>query len=110
MAHRARRGNTILCRLEPDHGPIRASTASDEGEILKDGTPAGDDPVLKLMGRVSLHCNDAEIRQEDGLWKVEGDPIEGERVLGLAWLEEPDIKAGNLGPADLPRNLVVTTR
>jgi magnesium-transporting ATPase (P-type) len=168
-----------------------------EGEVLKDGAPAGDDPVLKLMGRVSLLCNDAEIRQEDGLWKVEGDPTEGalypfasklglerkalqdahpridaipfesehkfmatlhqdgggkpfmlvkgapeailehcdrqatgsgqpapidrdhftaesdklaaqgERVLGLAWLEDPDVKTGNLGPADLPRNLVL---
>jgi magnesium-transporting ATPase (P-type) len=168
-----------------------------EGEILNDGKPAGEDPVLKLMGRVSLLCNDAEIRREDGLWKVEGDPTEGalhpfgsklgmerkaeqdaypridaipfesehkfmatlhkdgggkqfilvkgapeailehcdrqaaggarpapldrdrftteadklaaqgERVLGLAWLEEPGLATGNLGPADLPRNLVL---
>jgi magnesium-transporting ATPase (P-type) len=168
-----------------------------EGEVLKDGKPAGEDPVLKLMGRVSLLCNDAEIRQEDGQWKVEGDPTEGalypfgsklgmerkalqdahpridaipfesehkfmatlhsdgsgqpfilvkgapeailehcdrqasrsgqpapidrdhftaesdklaaqgERVLGLAWLEDPDVETGNLGPADLPRNLVL---
>ena len=32
---------------------------------------------------------------------------QGERVLGLAWLEDPDVKTGNLGPADLPRNLVL---
>src|SRR5262249_35031337 len=31
-----------------------------EGEILKNGQPAGTDPVLKLMGRVSVLCNDAE--------------------------------------------------
>ena len=30
-----------------------------------------------LMGRVSLLCNDAELRQEEGVWKVEGDPTEG---------------------------------
>jgi magnesium-transporting ATPase (P-type) len=168
-----------------------------EGEILTDGKPGGQDPVLKLMGRVSLLCNDAEIRQQDGVWKVEGDPTEGalypfasklgmerkpeqdahpridaipfesehkfmatlhkdgggrqfilvkgapeailehcdrqaaggaqaapidrdrfaaeadklaaqgERVLGLAWLEEPGLATGNLGPADLPRNLVL---
>ena len=29
------------------------------------------------MGRVSMLCNDAEIRQEEGRWKVEGDPTEG---------------------------------
>ena len=168
-----------------------------EGQVMKDGQPAGEDPVLKLMGRVSMLCNDAEIRQEDGLWKVEGDPTEGalypfgnklgfdrktardtypridaipfesehkfmatlhedangkrvilvkgapevilehcdqqatsggapkkvdhdyfskasdklaeqgKRVLGLAWLEEPDVNVGSLGPADLPKNLIL---
>src|SRR4029434_9345981 len=32
---------------------------------------------------------------------------QGERVLGLAWLESPGVKAGGLGPADLPKNLVL---
>src|SRR5262249_24603089 len=47
------------------------------GEIKKDGTPAGDEPVLTLMGRVCLLCNDAELLQQDDAWKVEGDPTEG---------------------------------
>ena len=34
-------------------------------------------PVLELMGRVSMLCNDAELFQEEGAWKVEGDPTEG---------------------------------
>jgi magnesium-transporting ATPase (P-type) len=167
-----------------------------EGEILKDGVPAGDDPVLKVMGRVSALCNDAKLAQKDGAWTVEGDPTEGalypfaakigvgsgdeqaaypridaipfesehkfmatlhrdasgkemllvkgapevilehcsrqqtqsgsqpidrshfleesdrlaaqgERVLALAWMEDPVVKAGSLGPADLPKNLVL---
>ena len=168
-----------------------------EGQVLKDGKPAGEDPVLKLMGRVSVLCNDAELLKQEGVWKVEGDPTEGalypfaakiglerqaelsayprtdvipfesehkfmatlnkdaagkqillvkgapevilehcdrqqtmggqpapirrdywlqasdelaaqgERVLGLAWLEQPAVKAGSLGPADLPKNLVL---
>lgn len=168
-----------------------------EGEVHKDGKPAGRDPVLALMGRVSMLCNDAELFQQDGAWKVEGDPTEGalypfasklgmdrateqatspridaipfesehkfmatlhksaagndallvkgapevilehcdrqqtadgeaapldrayfaqasdqlaaqgERVLALAWLENPGVKAGSLSPADLPRTLVV---
>jgi magnesium-transporting ATPase (P-type) len=167
-----------------------------EGQVLNDGKPAGEDPVLTLMGRVSMLCNDAEIRHEERAWKVEGDPTEaalypfgsklglerpaeqtayaridaipfesehkfmatlhesaggkqfmlvkgapevildhcdrqatkdaqarpidrdqfmkasdalaaqGERVLGLAWLEDTGVQAGNLGPADLPKNLV----
>ncbi|HYB40666.1 MAG TPA: HAD-IC family P-type ATPase [Candidatus Methylomirabilis sp.] len=168
-----------------------------EGQISKDGAPAGADPVLALMGRVSVLCNDAELRREDGVWKVEGDPTEGalypfgnklgmerkaerdahpridaipfesehkfmatlhrdgggelfllvkgapevilehsdrqamgdgrtapldhahfaaaadrlaaqgERVLGLAWLPGAAVEAGRLGPADLPKNLVL---
>src|SRR5215813_2635120 len=168
-----------------------------EGEVKKDGRPAGKQPVLELMGRVSMLCNDAELFEEDGAWKVEGDPTEGalypfatklgmdrqaelaaspridaipfesehkfmatlhksadgrellfvkgapevilehcdrqqtaggepkpidrahfmrasdklagqgERVLALAWLENPGLKAGGLTPGDLPRNLVL---
>jgi len=48
-----------------------------EGEIRKDGELAGVEPTLALMGRVSLLCNDAELFQEQGAWKVEGDPTEG---------------------------------
>src|SRR5260370_39637098 len=47
------------------------------GDGLKDGKPAGEDPVLKLMGRVSMLCNDAELLHQEGTWKVEGDPTEG---------------------------------
>ncbi|HXW50187.1 MAG TPA: HAD-IC family P-type ATPase, partial [Xanthobacteraceae bacterium] len=32
---------------------------------------------------------------------------QGERVLALAWLESPAVKAGSLGPADLPKTLVL---
>src|SRR5262249_41773284 len=167
-----------------------------EGEVWKDGKPAGNDSVLALMGRVSVLCNDAELFQQEGGWKVEGDPTEGalypfasklgmdrateqaasprtdaipfesehkfmatlhksalgnevlfvkgapevilehcdrqqtkgqaasldnahfvqasdrlaaqgERVLALAWLENPGVKAGSLGPADLPKTLVL---
>ncbi|HEX8829023.1 MAG TPA: HAD-IC family P-type ATPase, partial [Xanthobacteraceae bacterium] len=185
-----------LCR----HRRIRISTGdgyAPEGEVQKDGKLAGKDPVLALMGRVCMLCNDAELFQQDGAWKVEGDPTEGalypfasklgmdratertaspridaipfesehkfmatlhkptaggevlfvkgapevildhcnrqqtangqvasldrahfmqasdqlaaqgERVLALAWLENPNVKAGSLGPADLPKTLVL---
>ncbi len=168
-----------------------------EGEVRKDGQPAGKDSVMDLMGRVSMLCNDAELFQAEGVWKVEGDPTEGalypfgnklgmdrkteqeaypridaipfesehkfmatlhraadgteaiyvkgapevimdacdrqqlgdgqtapfnrehfmqvadklaaqgERVLALAWLENPGLQAGSLSPADLPKNLVL---
>ncbi|HLY00745.1 MAG TPA: HAD-IC family P-type ATPase, partial [Roseiarcus sp.] len=49
-----------------------------EGEVRHDGRKAGpDEKVLALMGRVSMLCNDAELFQDEGKWKVEGDPTEG---------------------------------
>src|SRR5215472_13213396 len=49
-----------------------------EGEVRAGGKPVGATPdVLALMGRVSLLCNDAELFEDDGKWKVEGDPTEG---------------------------------
>ena len=48
-----------------------------EGDVRKDGKPAARDAVLELMGSVSLLCNDAELFQQEGNWKVEGDPTEG---------------------------------
>src|SRR5262245_56078438 len=48
-----------------------------EGQVTKDGKPVGEDPVLRLMARVSTLCNDAELVQLEGVWKVEGDPTEG---------------------------------
>jgi calcium-translocating P-type ATPase len=168
-----------------------------EGKVMKNGKPAGKDPVLELIGRVSTLCNDAELFQQEGVWKVEGDPTEGalypfasklglerqaeqtaypridaipfesehkfmatlhktadgteillvkgapevilehcdrqqtvggqnvpltrehfleasdklagqgERVLGLAWLDSPGVRGGSLTPADLPQNLVL---
>jgi magnesium-transporting ATPase (P-type) len=49
-----------------------------EGEVRHGGRKAGaDEKVLALMGRVSMLCNDAELLQDEGKWKVEGDPTEG---------------------------------
>jgi calcium-translocating P-type ATPase len=48
-----------------------------DGEVKKDGKSAGKELVLDLMGRVSMLCNDAELFEENGAWKLEGDPTEG---------------------------------
>src|SRR5215813_11388878 len=49
-----------------------------DGEVKDDGKPADKkDPVLVLLGRVAMLCNDAELFQQEGAWKVEGDPTEG---------------------------------
>lgn len=50
---------------------------SPRGEILKDGTPAAKNPVLEAMARASVLCNESSIHEEDGTWKLTGDPTEG---------------------------------
>lgn len=40
-------------------------------------------PLLQEMAQVALLCNDASLREVDGQWSVEGDPMEG-ALLALA--------------------------
>ncbi len=51
---------------------------SPKGEIQQDGKQtAAVDPVLEKMARVSVLCNESEIHDEGGTWKLTGDPTEG---------------------------------
>jgi magnesium-transporting ATPase (P-type) len=57
---------------------ITGNGYASEGEIRQDGKAVDtEDPALALMGRVSTLCNDAELFEVEGVWKVEGDPTEG---------------------------------
>lgn len=50
-----------------------------EGEVLLDGRPVNpaDYPELLLAVRAGVLCNDGQLREADGQWRVEGDPTEG---------------------------------
>src|SRR5262249_37104107 len=48
-----------------------------EGEVKTEGRPPGKPPALALLGRVSMVCKDAELFEEDGGWKLDGEPTEG---------------------------------
>jgi len=37
----------------------------------------GDDPVIQEFGVAAVLCNDAALKQREGQWFVEGDPMEG---------------------------------
>ncbi len=51
---------------------------SPTGEIRRDGKPvASVDAVIEKMARVSALCNESEIHDEGGTWKLTGDPTEG---------------------------------
>ena len=48
-----------------------------EGEVNHGDRKAESNRVLELFAHNSMLCNDAEIFQQEGVWKVEGDPTEG---------------------------------
>lgn len=55
------------------------------GDFRRGDTPVepGEQALLQQAARVALLCNDAALRQTDGEWRVEGDPMEG-ALLAMA--------------------------
>ncbi|HSH12520.1 MAG TPA: HAD-IC family P-type ATPase, partial [Desulfurivibrionaceae bacterium] len=53
------------------------------GEITSSGGPAApaDNPSLDLLLRIGLLCNESDIYEEEGRWKVDGDPTEGALIV-----------------------------
>ena len=56
----------------------RGTFACDSHEIEPEA-----DPIIQELARAALLCNDAALRQTEGTWTVEGDPMEG-ALLSLA--------------------------
>lgn len=57
-----------------------------EGDLESAGAPveAAAYPVLMEIARAAILCNDADLRQSEGRWSVQGDPMEGALVsLGI---------------------------
>lgn len=55
---------------------------SPDGEFSLDGRAVeiSDYPLLSEMADVALLCNDANLREVDGQWLIDGDPMEGALV------------------------------
>ncbi|MEM2637317.1 MAG: cation-translocating P-type ATPase [Candidatus Korarchaeota archaeon] len=60
---------------------VTGSGYEPKGEILLDGERAKIDGDLKLLIEVGVHCNNARLVFEDGIWKIYGDPTEGALVV-----------------------------
>lgn len=54
-----------------------------KGEILEEGRPvkAEADHQLALLLRIGLLCNESQVYDEDGSYKVDGDPTEGALIV-----------------------------
>jgi magnesium-transporting ATPase (P-type) len=53
------------------------------GEILEEGRPvkAEADPQLAQLFRIGLLCNESQVFEEEGNYKVDGDPTEGALIV-----------------------------
>lgn len=63
---------------------ITGSGYEPQGEILEDGRPiqAAADPNLTLLFRIGLLCNESDVyREENGGYRVDGDPTEGALII-----------------------------
>jgi len=45
------------------------------------GAPVDDQSIIKQLCRAATLCNDSALRQIDGQWRVEGDPMEGALIV-----------------------------
>jgi magnesium-transporting ATPase (P-type) len=54
-----------------------------KGQILEEGRPvkAEADHQLALLFRIGLLCNESEVFEEEGFYKVDGDPTEGALIV-----------------------------
>jgi Ca2+-transporting ATPase len=65
---------------------VEGSGYAPKGNIIAEGSGKKlqrDHPEVSRMMQISLLCNNSEIMEEDGRWKVKGDPTEG-ALLALA--------------------------
>jgi magnesium-transporting ATPase (P-type) len=62
---------------------LEGSGYDPKGEILEEGTPikASADHQLELLFRIGLLCNESEVFEKEGLYKVKGDPTEGALII-----------------------------
>lgn len=66
--------------LTPQHlFALEGSGYQPHGILTLDGAeiPPAEHDILTDLARAAALCNDASLREKDGLWSVEGDPMEG---------------------------------
>ncbi|MFS8111873.1 cation-transporting P-type ATPase [Rhizobium jaguaris] len=91
--------------FESEHKFMATLNRSADGEmLLVKGAP---EVILDHCDRQQAATGPAPLDRDR--FVREGDRLaaQGERVLGLAWLPNPDLRAGSLGPADLPKTLIL---
>jgi Ca2+-transporting ATPase len=64
-----------------EHYPVTGVGYAADGEILEAGAPNPSKIALKECLIAGLLCNDSHLEEQDGQWKVVGDPTEGASIV-----------------------------
>jgi magnesium-transporting ATPase (P-type) len=86
------------------------------GSVTHLGSPVddGQDPVLRELALGAALCNDAELHERDGVWSVNGDPMEGallafaSKTMGKRGLQLADWTRVNTIPFDARHRFMAT--
>ncbi|HKR83644.1 MAG TPA: HAD-IC family P-type ATPase, partial [Terriglobales bacterium] len=92
--------------FESEHKFMATLHKSSGGEVLLvKGAP---EVILDHCDRQqTINGHPAPLDREHFTEEADKLAAQGERVLALAWLENPNAKAGRLGPSDLPETLIM---
>jgi Ca2+-transporting ATPase len=75
---------TVKAVYDSNHGfEVTGSGYDPEGEILHDWEPTDEESLKRLreMLRIGLLCNESRIVQEEGQFRIDGDPTEGALIV-----------------------------
>jgi P-type Ca2+ transporter type 2C len=85
------------------HGRVDLSGTgyAPEGEVLSDGRPVGDEAQryeIRRVLRAAALVNNAELLEEEGRWRVQGDPTEGALIVAARKVGLADDELGDRFP------------
>jgi len=75
---------TVKAVYDSNHGfEVTGSGYDPEGEILHDWEPTDEESLkrLRAMLRIGLLCNESRMVQEEGQFRIDGDPTEGALIV-----------------------------
>lgn len=87
------RNEMTITQVVTPEGRVDVSGAGYEptGQLKGDGGVSGDSPLVRELILAGTLCNEARLKSEEGVWRIDGDPTEGAlKVLSHKASLDPD--------------------